>query len=207
MLPGFSIAKRYVWVDALQFWSQRMQSTLHNFAKIFALDRTQSTGYASLMNPLTLARERRGLSQQDLATITGFKRQFIQRYEAGRSNTPPVELCAFLDDTYGYPLGHHAQLYVDWINSRRARLPLSLIKAALDPSLNVPPVVVPKVALAEIRKLIEDLSDVRPVANNKRMTDEYFVSATMHLHPYSIQKWQQSGNIPTTILEVVNEHS
>lgn len=151
------------------------------------------------MNPLTAARERRGLSQQDLATITGFKRQFIQRYEAGRSNTAPVELCAFLDDAHNLPLGTHSERYISWINSRRARLPLSKIKYLLAGEI-----VIPKVALASIRYLIEEESDIRPVANNKRMTDEYFVSATMHIHPYSIQKWQQSGNIPTVLLEVVN---
>lgn len=158
------------------------------------------------MNPLTLARERRGLSQQDLATLTGFKRQFIQRYEAGRSNTPPVELCAFLDDSHNLPLGTHAQLYVDWINSRRAALPLSKLKRVLTVGTSFNPIaVVPKIALANLRRIIEDESDIRPVANNKRMTDEYFVSATMHVHPYSIQKWQQSGNIPTTLWDVVSE--
>lgn len=151
------------------------------------------------MNPLTTARERRGLSQQDLATITGFKRQFIQRYEAGRSNTPPVELCAFFDEATNSPLGTHAQRYVDWITQRRLALPLSQIKLILTHTL-----VVPKPALHSIRNLIEDYSDVRPVADNKRMTDDYFVSATMHLHPYSIQKWQQSGNIPTVLWEIVN---
>lgn len=151
------------------------------------------------MNPLTTARERRGLSQQDLATLTGFKRQFIQRYEAGRSNTAPLELCAFFDEANQLPVGTHAARYEEWISSRRAQLPLTLIHQVLHH-----PVVIPKVALKEIRRLIEDYSDVRPVANNKRMTDEYFVSATMHVHPYSIQKWQQSGNIPTTILEVAN---
>lgn len=151
------------------------------------------------MNPLTAARERRGLSQQDLATITGFKRQFIQRYEAGRSNTPPLELCAFFDESFQLPVGTHASRYEKWINSRRAQLPLSKIKLILTHTL-----VVPKPALHSIRMLIEDYSDVRPVANNKRMTDEYFVSATMHIHPYSIQKWQQSGNIPTVLWEIVN---
>lgn len=153
------------------------------------------------MNPLTLARERRGLSQQDLATLTGFKRQFIQRYEAGRSNTAPLELCAFFDEATNSPIGTHALKYERWIATRRSQLPLLEIHNLLSNKA----VVIPKVALKEIRRLIEDYSDIRPVANNKRMTDEYFVSATMHLHPYSIQKWQQSGNIPTVLLDVVSE--
>lgn len=158
------------------------------------------------MNPLTAARERRGLSQQDLATITGFKRQFIQRYEAGRSNTAPVELCAFLDDAHNLPLGTHAQRYTEWVSDRRSRLPLSKLDEIVHPYGINPDALVPRSILRQLRECIEEYSDIRPVANNKRMTDEYFVSATMHIHPYSIQKWQQSGNMPTILLEVVSDH-
>jgi transcriptional regulator with XRE-family HTH domain len=151
------------------------------------------------MNPLISARSARNQSQQDLALITGFSRQMIQRYEAGRSNTPPVELCAYYDEANELPLGTTATQYVDWINSRRARLPLSELKNVLLSNQ------VPKVAIRKLREAIEDNCDVRPeLGHAPSLSDDYFLSATMHVHPYSLQKWQISGNPPTVILNIVN---
>lgn len=138
------------------------------------------------------------MSQQDLAIITGFTRQMIQRYEAGRSNTPPVELCAFYDEANSQPLGTLAQEYEDYIASRRARLPLTKLYDILLVEG------VPNVAMRKMREAIETYSDVKPeLGYSPSLSDSYFLSATMHVHPYSIQKWQQSGNLPTVIAEIV----
>lgn len=151
------------------------------------------------MNPLLTARQRRNMSQQDLAVITGYSRQMIQRYEAGRSNTPPVELCAFYDEAAGVPLGTHAQKYVDYILERRSKLPLTELYTILLTTH------VPNIAMRKMRECIEEYSDIRPTAAKKSasLSNEYFISATLHVHPYSIQKWQQSGNLPTVIAEIV----
>lgn len=163
------------------------------------------------MNPLVQARHKRGLSQQDISTITGYTRQLIQRYESGRSNKPPLGLCAYYDEATDQPIGTHAELYTDWIKERRLRLPLSELKHILSGYSalrdRVEPVV-PNRALHQMRTRIEYQSDVRPedLDGNKKTnaSDTYFVCATMHLHPYSIQKWQQTGKIPAVLIEIVN---
>lgn len=128
----------------------------------------------------------------------------IQRYEAGRSNTPPVELCAFYDESQNLSLGTTATLYEEHISSRRARLPLSRLKNIVRPFGINPHSVVPNPTMRKMRQCIEDYSDVRPTANNKRMSDEYFLSATLHVHPYSFRKWQESGNVPAVVLDILN---
>lgn len=138
------------------------------------------------------------MSQQDLAIITGFTRQMIQRYEAGRSNTPPVELCAFYDEASDNPVGTLAQEYEDYITERRGRLPLSRIRQVLSHEA------VPNVAMRKIRQVIEEYSDVKPeLGHSPSLSDSYFLSATLHIHPYSIQKWQQSGNPPSVLFDIV----
>lgn len=157
------------------------------------------------MNPLLTARQRRNMSQQDLAVITGYSRQMIQRYEAGRSNTPPVELCAFYDEAAGVSLGTHARSYVEYIEERRSKLPLSELKGILSP-YKQGSVIIPNSAMRQMREAIMEYSDVRPTAAKKAgsLSNEYFISATMHVHPYSLQKWQTTGHIPSVILDIVS---
>lgn len=155
------------------------------------------------MNPLVEARHKRGLSQQDVSTITGYTRQLIQRYESGRSNTAPVGLCAYYDEATNQVLGTHAIAYKNWIKSRRAKLPLREIKHILSQHP-----VIPDRAIHLMRVRIEFQSDVRPedLEGDKKpnSSDTYFICATMHIHPYSLQKWRQTGKIPAVLHEIVN---
>lgn len=163
------------------------------------------------MNPLITARHQRGLSQTDVSTITGLSRQHIQRYESGRSNTAPVPLCAYYDEAAHLSVGTHAIAYMHWINDRRLQLPLSEIKAILSGTDHTKKrsVVVPKRAMAQIRERIMWQSDVRPenleggTKQLGNMSDTYFICATMHVHPYSLQKWQETGRVPAVLFEIV----
>jgi len=216
MLPGFFHREAYVWVLSLNISLITRNHPVLLISQFFALDSTQPTVYPQGMNPLITARHQRGLSQTDVSTITGLSRQHIQRYESGRSNKAPVPLCAYYDEAAHVELGTHAIAYMHWINDRRLKLPLSEIKHILlgrngnPPNYTQKSMVVPNRAMALIRERITWQSDVRPEdldGANKHlgnMSDTYFICATMHVHPYSLAKWQETGKVPAVMWEICN---
>ena len=150
------------------------------------------------MNPLLQARERLGLTQQEVASRTGTSQQYIQRLEAGQISACPPLIATFYDSELS---GNLTKEYADWVHEERQQLPdlshfFEQMKAEAAKHL------VPYLSGAEMfRWLAIRLIGAEAYEDNATKR----VAEVLHVHPVIVLRWRQHGGTPPTLVRALKE--